>query len=385
MKAQLNRFAGFFAVMAVAIILSACRTERDEFIPTPVYTNANSTMGGAPYPPSKFFQSLAWHWETHQTAALGSDLWPVTWGADGNIYAAWGDGGGFGGSDSLGRVGLGFARIEDGPGNYRAFNVNGGLNPEHPAEFPKKGKASGLLDVGGTLYANVNLQDAPWPNVHHQIVWSTDHGASWTRADWMFPKGPGAFQPTKFLNFERGCTGVPSHLAGYVYIYGFKQPATNEQVKQMYLARVPQNKISERGVYEFFQGLDARNRPHWKPDFSTAQTVFSDANGVSHCTVVYNTRVHRYINTTFHEGPAQLGVFDGPEPWGPWTTIAYYENWGDMGKVGEGLSCEFPRKWMSDDGLTMWSIFSVYGEGGKIGAKAHDRFNLVKATLVRAK
>jgi hypothetical protein len=52
-----------------------------------------------------------------------------------------------------------------------------------------------------------------------------------------------------------------------------------------------------------------------------------------------------------------------------------------MGAEGEGLTCGFPQKWMSDDGLTLWSIFSVYGGGAKQGINAHDRFNLVKATL----
>jgi hypothetical protein len=36
---------------------------------------------------------------------------------------------------------------------------------------------------------------------------------------------------------------------------------------------------------------------------------------------------------------------------------------------------------MSADGLTMWCIFSVYGKGARQGVNAHDRFNLVKATL----
>jgi hypothetical protein len=36
---------------------------------------------------------------------------------------------------------------------------------------------------------------------------------------------------------------------------------------------------------------------------------------------------------------------------------------------------------MSADGLTLWSFFSVYGGGAKMGVKAHDQFNLVKATL----
>src|SRR5215471_5155223 len=77
----------------------------------------------APYPPSEVFQSITWHWETYKTAALGSDLWPVTWGADDQLYAAWGDGGGFGGSDTDGRVALGFARIEGVPEQFRGINL----------------------------------------------------------------------------------------------------------------------------------------------------------------------------------------------------------------------------------------------------------------------
>ena len=51
-----------------------------------------------------------------------------------------------------------------------------------------------------------------------------------------------------------------------------------------------------------------------------------------------------------------------------------------MGAEGHGLTCSFPQKWTSADGLTMWCVFSVYGEGAKRGIKAHDCFNLVKLT-----
>jgi len=60
-----------------------------------------------PYPRSTLIERMVWHWDTHTVAAPGSDLWPVTWGPDGDMYTAWGDGGGFGGSDREGRVSLG--------------------------------------------------------------------------------------------------------------------------------------------------------------------------------------------------------------------------------------------------------------------------------------
>lgn len=74
-------------------------------------------------------------------------------------------------------------------------------------------------------------------------------------------------------------------------------------------------------------------------------------------------------------------MFDGPQPWGPWTTVAYEEHWGRMGAEGTGLTCSFPQTWMSIDGKTLWCIFSVYGKGAREGIDAHDKFNLVKATL----
>jgi len=53
-----------------------------------------------------------------------------------------------------------------------------------------------------------------------------------------------------------------------------------------------------------------------------------------------------------------------------------------MGLEGHGLNCDFPQKWMSRDGRTLWCVFSVYGEGAKRGINAHDKFNLVKVSLL---
>jgi hypothetical protein len=347
------------------------------FLLAPLWVMAQRT----PYPQSSNIGGITWHWDTLTNGAPGSDLWPVAWGADDNLYAAWGDGGGFGGSDSDGRVAMGFARIEGGPEGWRGFNVNGGKAPEHPASFARKGKSGGIAVVDGVIYAMVNLQDGKWPDVNHVLIWSTNQGATWTRADWLFPKGQGNFQPAKFLTFGRDYTGLPDKLAGYVYLYGSKHAADQESGERLFLARAPRTRLRERAAYEFFQKTDVAGTAVWVTDIAEAQPVFTDANGVSPGSVVYDPALKRFLFTCFHVGPSQLGVFDGPNPWGPWTTIAYYEDWGQMGTKGEGLTCGFPQKWMSADGLTLWAVFSVYGEGAKQGIKAHDRFNVVKATL----
>ncbi len=93
--------------------------------------------------------------------------------------------------------------------------------------------------------------------------------------------------------------------------------------------------------------------------------MFTDPNGANLGSVVYVPALKRFLLTCFHVGPGQLGVLDSVQPWGPWTTIAYFENWGGMGRKGKGLTCGFPQKCMIDDGLALWAIFSVYGEGAK--------------------
>lgn len=348
---------------------------------------APATAGVAqepPYPPSQTITGITWHWDTYQTAAIGSDLWPVTWGPDDHLYLAWGDGGGFGGSDSDGRVSMGFARIEGGPEHFHGFNVNGGKNPEHPASFPKKGKTAALLFDRGVLYASINLQDGEWPNVNHVLAWSTNQGATWAKCDWLFPKGVGLFQPGRFLNFGKDGAGVPAALAGYVYLYGGKQPAPRETGGSVFLARVAREKVRERDAYQFFSGLDARSQTKWNPDFTLARPIFGDGHGAATGGMVYDPGLRCYLLTCFHTGPGQLGLFEARQPWGPWSTVAYYTDWGGMSAEGEGLTCEFPQKWMSADGSTLWAIFSVYGAGAKQGIKAHDRFNLIKLTLATA-
>src|SRR5882757_4828558 len=56
-----------------------------------------STAASAPYPASQIITSMTWDCSTVTglRKASGSDIWPLTWASDGNLYGAWGDGGGF--------------------------------------------------------------------------------------------------------------------------------------------------------------------------------------------------------------------------------------------------------------------------------------------------
>lgn len=357
------------------VVLLFCSLSILSSLPAAATTQGDVPTRTTPYPHSDAIDRITWDWSTLRTAAPGSDLWPVTWAADGNLFTAFGDGGGFGGTDQDGRVALGFARIEGQPAGFVGINVNGGKNPIHPASFPAKGKVGGILAIGQRLYAWLNTQNGKWPDVDQRLIWSDDAGATWQRAAWIFPKGEGRLKPSTFLNFGKGYTGLPTALDGYVYFYGEKQGDSN----QTFMGRVAMQNLPERAAYQFFQRL-ADDGPQWTSEVTKAAPVFVGPGG-DLPTVVYLPGLKRYLLTNFHTGPGQLGIFDSPSPWGPWTTVAYEDNWGGMGAEGQGLTCSFPAKWMSPDGQSLWCVFSAYGPGAKVGIHAHDQFNLVQATI----
>src|SRR5262249_42894693 len=79
--------------------------------------------GAAPYPPSKAIRGIAWApRETIRRKAKGSDNWPLTWADDDHQYTAYGDGQGFEPFVPK-KLGLGFARVEGDPPDFKGVNV----------------------------------------------------------------------------------------------------------------------------------------------------------------------------------------------------------------------------------------------------------------------
>src|SRR4051794_10554101 len=53
---------------------------------------ATGLAASAPYPPSGLIAGMTWVQGTYSSGGPGGDLWPPPSGADGDVYAAWGDG-----------------------------------------------------------------------------------------------------------------------------------------------------------------------------------------------------------------------------------------------------------------------------------------------------
>ncbi|MCD6364492.1 MAG: DUF4185 domain-containing protein, partial [Planctomycetes bacterium] len=226
----------------------------------------------------------------------------------------------------------------------------------------------GMLMVDGVLYMFV--RNANREGEHCRLAWSHDRAVTWTWADWEFEE----FGYCTLLNFGRNYEGARDE---YVYVYSHDNPSAYVAADTMVLARVDKTSIADRAAYEFFTGLDGAGSPTWSRDISRRTAVFTHKNMCLRSGVSFNAPLGRYLwwqqlphapygDTRFEGG---LGVYDAPEPWGPWTTVYYTECWD----VGPGETGSFPTKWMSEDGKTIYLVFS-----------GDDAFSVRKATLMTA-
>ena len=301
----------------------------------------------APYPPSPVVRKIVWApKQSIVRKASGSDNWPLTWADDDNLYTAYGDGRGFKPRVPK-KLSLGLARIIGSPDDFAGFNIRS-PSGEAIGDGARGRKASGMLMVHGVLYMLARNAG------NSQLAWSTDHGRTWTWADWKFTTSFG--YPT-FLNFGRNYAGARD---GYVYVYSHDSDrAYKPAADRMVLARVPTDRVRDRDAYEFFKSLGVDGTPLWTRDIEQRGGVFAHSGRCYRSGISYNAGLRRYLwcqtipggDTRFRGG---FGIYDAPEPWGPWTTVYFTERWD----VGPGETSSFPTKWMTDAGRTLHLVFS---------------------------
>jgi hypothetical protein len=325
---------------------------------------------GAPYPHSTVITGIRFDKSTLERAAPGSDQFGYTTASDGNVYVAWGDGGGFAGTNSRGRVSLGVARLWGTPPSWRGINVWGGVKPlsSQPATLGKT--SNGVIAVDGAIYLYV-CQQGVWTN---NSLWkSTDLGMTWQNLGQMFKEPGSAFADPGIIQFGPDYRGARDR-----YVYGYDERFF---AGGLALFRADKSKLENRADYEFFAGLDGEGNPLWSVDISEKRRVFVDPNGTEWgVTCTYHPYLKRYLLAVRHNGDSgDWGLFDAPHPWGPWTTVGYGRDipeWvgsKDPHGASKGRPAyihNFPQKWMSADRTTLWH-FSDRG----------DQFNIMKAVL----
>jgi len=321
-----------------------------------------------PYPPSPVIEKIVWApADTVVRKAAGSDNLPVTWADDDAMYITWGDGWGFEPKVQK-KLSMGFARIIGEPSNFKGINIRSAAEQYGGGRSGRKGW--GLISVEGVLYLWMGHADRH--GGQSQLAWSVDHARTWTFADWKFSQ----FGLMGFVNFGKDNDQARDD---YVYSYSHDGPLADTPADGFILMRVQKNRVNERESWKFFERIDQTGQPVWTSDLKHRGVVFQHTDECLRSAMTYNAPLRRYLwwqqipapkgsldrgDTRFEGG---FGVYDAPEPWGPWSTAFYTEKWD----IGPGEHGDFPAKWMSEDGRELYLVFS----GG-------DSFSVRKATIV---
>jgi hypothetical protein len=317
---------------------------------------AQPQEGRPPYRPSPVIAAIEWApQESIVRAARDGDNWPLTWADDDAIYTTWGDGTGFVPKVPQ-KLSCGFARITGAPGDFQGVNIRS------PAEQFGQGRAGkkgwGLLCVAKTLYLWFGHADNK--GAQAQLAWSRDHAATWTLADWKFAE----LGLLGFINFGRNYAGARDE---FVYAYSHDGPRADGPADRFVLLRAPKDRLIERANWQFFAGMDAHGRPVWTSEIESRRGVFEHRDACLRSAMTNCAPLKRYLwwqqipqppGVTNDRGDTRFtggfGIYDAPEPWGPWTTAFYTSKWD----VGPGEHADFPARWMSADGRTLHLVFS---------------------------
>ena len=139
----------------------------------------------------------------------------------------------------------------------------------------------------------------------------------------------------------------------------FRSESAYTPAGRFILARAHKSRLREREAYEFFQRIDNAGRPVWTKQIADRGPVFTHPDKCYRSGITYNAGIKRYLwvqiipggDTRFKGG---FGIYDAPEPWGPWTTAFFTADWD----TGPGESASLPAKWISSDGRTVHLVFS---------------------------
>jgi hypothetical protein len=335
------------------------------------------------FPKSKAIKEFTWLESRvpYGEKDIKGDTFPLTWGADNEIYTSSGD-------PNWGETfsGLDAEKITGDPGNIKITKLN------HMNEYLGWGgdgpKPSGMISVDGILYfafQNMLRNRKPPFSLRSQhgsdahIIYSSSKGSLWSPAlntisTPMFP-GP-HFGGPAFINFGKDNNDARDD---YVYAVSSDQWDNGSHLR---LGRVNKEKITSAASWEWTAAFTSSGDPVWHENLEEAIPILSLYKSLSIPDMVYLKDIGRYLLLTWrlHEDfsptdGTDLIIFESPEPWGPFSLVHFEEYW--EGKEFNPYCPRLPLKWIKTvpGGVTGWMLFS--GSWGHKGQEAgYYRVNL---------
>jgi len=369
------------------------------------------------------------------------DTWYPSWASDGRLYSPWTDGKTdgvdcFSGAGASARTGHAVL-IGDDP---LALEIRNTAPPKEASAKPYEGRypAGSLVHDGIWYYGTYCLGPGGsyehngfnwnWPNLGpmpgFQI--SRDYGKTWepsplTPDKPLFPEprvflGPVKMGAPHFVDFGKNIEHSPD---GKAYLLGMGalendpmprpcitpgEPGKPFQTAdgcadnfahanlswitadQVYLARVrpsPET-INDIAAWEFFAGHDGAGQPVWANNFEQIKPLIEWNNHMGCVTATYVPGLKKYLMCITDGWPtvAKMDsyILEADVITGPWRMVCYLKDFGE-----QGYFLNFPSKFISTDGQTLWLCYSanfspgwngvelgVHPAGGRYGLCLHE-------------
>ena len=362
-------------------------------------------------PPAKVYPTdVVFKTETISRKGFFGDNWCQTWAPDDNIYTMMDDGNGWWGSatklenldDWEGSMCI---RISGGP-DFTALDVTK-LSGWPVNEVTCPFYAYGTVSVDGVIY--VWLWKSEGDRWYHRpeanrLLYSPDLGKTFYRwngkqetAETFIETDENSFffykedpiwkndRDAYAFNWIAFCqNGKDNSLARDNYIYMYSPEQHNP--RNLNMIRVDKEHILDKSKYEYFKGWNGEE-PEWtfnmKERGANLQYPEKRSDGEwmwaswFPC-VVYNKGLDLYIMVSygnsdagkeFWDGwcsdcvfPASIGFWYAEHPWGPWTMFHYTEYFYIDRQENRNHAFKLSPKWISDDGRTMYLIWSDGGD-----------------------
>lgn len=342
-----------------------------------------------PFEPSKELVGVLFT-GVHSDYRCGDTFYP-SWASDGNLYSPWTDGATDGVRSSSGgeKATTGNAvMIGNDP---LALEIKNTSPPQPASPKPYQGRypAGSLVHNGVWYYGTYCL--GPAGSVKHEgftYNWpvlgpmpgfriSTDYGKTWTPSP-LSPENPLFPEPAKFMgpvkmgaphfvDFGKNMEHSPD---GKAYLLGMGAEENDPKPRyanlswisadQIYMARVtpsPQT-INDINAYEFFAGHDAAGNPLWTSDFSKIKSLLDWNNNMGCATATYVPGLKKYLMCVTDGWPtcAKMNsyILEADRLTGPWRLVVYMKDFGE-----QAYFLNFPSKFISADGKTLWLCYSA--------------------------
>lgn len=342
-----------------------------------------------PFEPSKELSGIVFT-GVHSDYRCG-DTWYPSWASDGNLYSPWTDGVtdgvacNSGGEDA--RTGNAVL-VGDDPLRLAIRNTS---EPQPASPRPYEGRyPCGSLVLDGVWYYGTYCL-GPAARVRHEgMDWnwpvlgpmpgfriSLDFGKTWIPSPLspdrpLFPEpreflGPVKMGAPHFVDFGKDMESSPD---GKAYLVGMGAEEDDPKPRyanlswitadQVYLARVKPSvkSINDLATYEFFAGRDPEGRPLWKRDFAQIRPLLEWNDAMGCATVTYDAPLEKYLMCVTDGWPTvakmRSYILEADALEGPWRLVVYMKDFGE-----QGYFLNFPSKFISKDGRTLWLCYSA--------------------------